>query len=214
MNLSHPITAITSPLTGRVLEALSATTKPLSAADVARLVRDGSRVGVWKALNRLAEQGIVLADERGSAVYYAANREHLAWAAVEQLTGLRTALREAIAAAILPWPVAPVHASLFGSAARGDADAASDVDLLLVRPDGLSDDDEASWDDQLDRLRDRVLRITGNRAQTLSLTPSRLEEHVRAGDPLVDAWRRDGILLAGAPLSVLLGGPQPAMTSL
>lgn len=37
-----------------------------------------------------------------------------------------------------------VHASLFGPFARGDGDASSDIGLLLVRPDGI-DEDEQPW---------------------------------------------------------------------
>ena len=206
MDLAHPITAVTSPLTGRVLEVLAGTTRPLSASDIARLVPDGTRQGAAKALARLETQGVVLAERRTSATYYTANREHLAWPAIEHLAGLRASLRNRLAQEITAWPVRAVHASMFGSAARGDADAASDVDLLLVRHERLSAADEDVWERQLDELRDGVRRLTGNAAQTFTVTPSRLLEHVQAEDPLVTAWRRDSITLAGEPIGAVIDG--------
>ena len=132
---------------------------------------------------------------------YAANRKHLAWPAIEALAGLRSALLEQLRARIQEWSVAPIHASVFGSTARADADEQSDIDLLLVRPDGL---DEDEWERQLDALPDWVLELTGNRCQTFDVDAARFSEHVTAGDPLVDAWRRDGIHLAGVSIETLV----------
>jgi hypothetical protein len=209
VDLSHPIAVITTPLTGRVLEVLAGTTRPLSASDIGRLVSEGTRQGVAKVLARLGEQGIVLADRRTSATYYTANRDHLAWPAIEQLATLPTSLRNRLAHDIGGWPVRPVHASIFGSVARGDADPTSDIDVLLVRPERLAAADEDAWEQQLDDLRDGVHRLTGNTAQIFTVTPSRLLEHARAQDPLVTAWRRDAITLVGQPISAVISALRP-----
>lgn len=206
MDLSHPIVTVTTPLLGRVLEVLAGTTRPLSASDIGRLVSDGSRQGVAKALARLEAQGVVLADRRRSAIYYSVNRDHLAWPAIEQLVRLRSTLITRLAQAISVWPVEAVHASIFGSVARGEADAASDVDLLLVRDQRLSRAKLEAWERQLDELRATILRLTGNRAQTLSVTPSELLDRVRVEDPLVTALRRDSITLAGEPIDAVIAG--------
>lgn len=207
MDLAHPITAVTLPVTGRVLEVLAGTTKPLSASEVHRLVRDNSREGVRLALARLEEQGLVEADARPTAIYYTANRDHLAWPAIEQLVGLRTSLRNELARQIDGWTIQPIHASIFGSAARGDGDAKSDIDLLFVCRTDLDAAAAEKWEEQLDTLRDRVRRLTGNLAQTMSITPARLLEHVGAKDPIVASWRRESVLLRGTPISRLLSGP-------
>lgn len=203
MDVAHPIRAVVPSLDGPVLEALAGTRRPLSTLDVHRLSRVGSSMGVRRVLQRLAEQGIVLADHRGNAIYYTANRGHLAWPAIEILAGLRRALHESVASSIDSWAVRPVHASLFGSAARGDGDAASDVDLLLVRPEVEPGEAEA-WDTQVDSLRTLVVGLTGNRCQAFVVTLTRLAEHVAAEDPLVEGWLRDGILLAGKALPDLI----------
>jgi len=204
MHLGHPLSSITSPLDARALEVLAGTTRPLSGREVGRIIGEGSANGVWKALNRLERSGIVLADRRSRATYYVANREHLAWPAVESLARLRSELVHRLAAEIVAWPIAPIHASVFGSAARGDADENSDIDLLLVRPDQLDAGALAAWEHQLDGLRDRVGRWTGNRAQTFDLDRTRLAEHVKADDLLVRSWVTDEIRLAGASIRALV----------
>ena len=192
-----------------MLEVLAGTTRPLSASDIGRLVPERSRQGAAKALSRLEEQGLVHADRRRSAIYYTANREHLAWPAIERLCGLRGTMRDRLVEAIGAWRVRAVHASMFGSAARGGADASSDIDLLLVRHERLSAQDEAAWEEQLEALRDRFRILTGNRVQTFALTPSRLLEHVQAEDPLVSAWLRDSITLAGQPIGRVIARITP-----
>ncbi len=204
MDLAHPITVIASRLAGRVLEVASGTTRPLAGREIHKIVGEGSHSGVWKVLNRLEEQGILIADRRSHATYYRANRDHLAWPLIEALVRLRGELTARLTAEITGWSVAPNHASIFGSTARGDADVDSDVDLLLVRSEDLAPNAVEDWEDQVSSVRDAVRRWTGNRCQTFVVTPSRLAEHVRAGDPLVRAWLDDEVLLAGAPIAELV----------
>jgi DNA-binding transcriptional ArsR family regulator len=203
MDVSHPLRSVIPSLDGPVLEVLAGTTYPLSTLQVHRLAGTGSPNGVRLVLERLAEHGLVTPDHRGNAIYYSANRDHLAWPAVEILAGLRAALRARLADELSGWASPVLHASLFGSAARGDGGAESDIDILLVRRDE-PDAKEAIWDDQVSWLRDHVVALTGNRCQLFDITLARLGQHVRAGDPLVDSWRQDGILLAGVDLDVVL----------
>ena len=158
--------------------------------------------GVRKVLDRLVRVGLVTADRRANAVYYTANHDHLAWPAVESLVGLRAALRAAIVREAEQLSVSPLHVSLFGSAARRDGDENSDIDLLIIRPESTIGPER--WDDELDQLRGRVRRMSGNPCQVFDMTLRRLREHLDARDPLVDAWLRDGIHLAGATLEELI----------
>lgn len=203
LDFAHPIRTIIPTLDGPVLEVLARTTRPLTGREVHRLAQTGSANGVRLALTRLTEQGIVFAEQRSTAVFYAANRDHLAWPAVDILTSLRRTLLERIAAELDSWQPSPIHASLFGSAARADGGTASDIDLLLIRPDDIAEDDPP-WAEQVDRLRDRVRAWTGNRCHAFELDRRRLAEHVQAKDPLVEAWLRDAIPLSGADLRTTL----------
>jgi predicted nucleotidyltransferase len=169
---------------------------------VNRLAGVGSPRGVQLVLRRLVEQGLVLAEARDNAGYYLANREHLAWRALESLARLRLALRDRLSEEIATWALQPLHASMFGSAARGDGDSASDIDLLLIRPDSIETIER--WDQQLDRLREDVPKWTGNHCQAFDIGLARLAEHVAAHDPLLDAWLADGLHLAGSGLRDLI----------
>ncbi len=199
MDITHPIHAVVPTLDGPVLEVLAHTTRPLTGREVHRLARRGSPNGIRLALARLTEQGVVYAEQRSTAVFYTANRDHLAWPAVETLTSLRRTLLQRLRKELESWQPAPIHASLFGSAARGDGDAASDIDLLLIRPDKVAEEDPP-WAEQVDRLRHHVAIWTGNRCQAFQLDRQRLAEHVQAQDPLIDSWLRDAIPLAGSQL--------------
>jgi hypothetical protein len=199
VDLRHPIHAVVPTLDGPVLEVLARTTRPLTGREVHGLARRGSPNGIRLALARLAEHGIVYAEQRSTAVYYTANREHLAWPAVETLTNLRRTLFQRLRTELESWDCPPIHASLFGTAARGDGDATSDIDILLVRPDDVSEDDPP-WAEQVDRLRHCVVSWTGNRCHAFQVDRQRLAEHMRANDPLIDSWLRDAITLAGPDL--------------
>ena len=203
MNLAHPVRAVVPTLDGPVLEVLAGTTRPLTGREVHRLARAGSPNGVRRVLARLVEQGLVHAEERAAAVFYVANRDHVAWPAVDLLTSLRRSLLDRLHAEFGSWRPKPVHASLFGSAARGEGGDQSDVDVLLVRPEGV-EEDESPWADQVDRLRRQVWAWTGNRCQAFQVDLVRLAEHVHARDPLVDAWLRDAITLVGSDLRTVL----------
>jgi hypothetical protein len=203
MDVSHPIRGIIPTLDAPVLQVLAGTTRGLSGREVHRLAGTGSVRGVQLVLARLVNQGLVQADEHASMTLYTANRAHLAWPAIESLVGLRGQLVERLRETIGAWSIAPLHTSMFGSAARRDGGAGSDIDLLFVRSDVVPEADEA-WERQIDALRDQVLSWTGNRCQALAIDRARLGQHVAAGDPLVGGWLRDEILLAGEPLRSLL----------
>ena len=205
MDVSHPIRGIIPTLDAPVIEALARTTRGLSGREVHRLAGMGSVRGVQLVLARLVAQGLVRAEEHPGVTLYTANRDHVAWPALETLVGIPNALMELLRSEIASWPIEPVHVSLFGSIARRDGDARSDIDLLVIRPDASTVTRE-TWDSQVDGLRDAVVRWTGNRCQIFEVDRSRLREHVLADDPLVANWLHDAVTLAGPGLAGLVAG--------
>ncbi len=133
VDLSRPWALIRSPIDMEVVLVLRGTTRPLTGREVARLVRAGSQPTVNASLRRLAEEGLVHAEEAGNAYLYTFNRQHLAAPALEQLAGIRSELERRLRTEIAEWEIAPTHASIFGSAARGDGDNSSDIDVFVVR---------------------------------------------------------------------------------
>jgi len=203
MNLSHPWALIRSPIDMEVLLVLRGTTRPLTGREVARLVRAGWQPAVDAVLRRLAGEGVVRLQEAGNAYLYTFNREHLGAPAIELLAGIRPEL-ERRRAEIAAWQVAPAHVSLFGSAARGDGDARSDIDVFVVRPARVAEDDPR-WRAQLERLSDDVYAWTGNHAGLSEVSEADMGRLRRERPPIVAELRQDAITLAGPPPTKLLG---------
>ncbi len=86
----------------------------------------------------------------------------------------------------------PDRIYLFGSKARGDADADSDYDLMLIVPDDASDERKGS------RLAYRVLRGTGIAADVLVWTRTRFERRVHVVASLPATILREGQLVHAA----------------
>lgn len=207
MNLSRPWALIRSPIDMEVLLVLRGTTRPLTGREVARLVRTGSQPTVNAALRRLTEEGILRAQEAGNAYLHTFNREHLAAPAIELLAGIRTELERRLRAEIADWEIAPAHASVFGSAARGDGDARSDIDVFVVRPARVSEED-LHWRAQLERLSDRVSAWTGNNLGLSEVSAADVRQLRRGRPPVVEELQRDAITLVGPAAPDLLGSTQ------
>lgn len=204
MDLSNPVSAVIPTLEGRVLLVLSRASAPLSGSRVATLVPGASNPGVRKALGRLVEQGTVLAERSSHAVLYQANREHLAWEAIEHALDVASTVEQVLGERIaeqVALHLGEQHArqttvALYGSVARRTGDEHSDIDLVLLTP----VDDEPLVRD----VTTRVERWTGNPCSVYELTPDRLADLVRRRDPIVRAWLDDAVTLTGPDLRGLL----------
>ena len=203
MDLAMPLAVVTPTLDAAVLHALADTTARASGAQVHRMAGTGSPDGVRRVLTRLVAQGIVLADQHPNATFYLLNRDHVAADAIVALTRLRSTIIDRITDAVSHWSPEPVHASLFGSFARGEATTNSDIDILVViGPASAADQDTRAT--QIDQLSADVLRWTGNRGHIVDPTPDTLAAMIAAQDPLLVSWRTDHINLVGIRLLDLL----------
>jgi len=79
---------------------------------------------------------------------------------------------------------------VFGSVARGDATADSDLDLLIIAKDGLDPEDDA-WVGQVDDLERWTRLWIGNPLQITTVTPTQLAAMASSGAPIVGEWDRD-----------------------
>jgi predicted transcriptional regulator len=202
MDVSKPFMAISPGVDADVLVVLAGSTKPRSGRELAR--RAGrSNTGVRHVLDRLVEHGLVNREEVGRTFLYELNRGHLLAPIVEQMAGTRVELVRRLRDAIGAWAVPAVHASLFGSAARGDGDASSDIDLLIVRPADI-DPDDAGWRSQVDGLADLVRRWTGNHAGIAEIPEGELPRLRKDRPPVVEEVSEDAVDLAGESTRKLL----------
>jgi hypothetical protein len=204
VDFSEPWAAIAPTLDGAVLTVLAGVNADLTGRRVHQLLPiEASENGVRNALTRLAEHGTVLARPVGRSITYRLNRSHLAAPAVLAMTAMRGELIKRLRAAFEAWEVPPTHASLFGSAARGEAGTASDLDLLVIRPDVVADHED-TWSRQLYDLADHGFAWTGNHVSYFEADLATVRRMATAKEPIVAEWRRDGIHLHGAALDDLL----------
>lgn len=203
MNLNRPIHSLFPSVEASALEALVSNPGARSGREVARLA-EVSHPAASRALNSLADQGVVERERAGRAFMYRLNEQHLAVSSIRDLAGLRISLVQAIRRDLAGWDIQALHASLFGSVARDGGNRQSDVDLLVVRPANISFDD-SQWREQLDTVSERVFLWTGNHAGMTEIDPSdlgRLEP--QPIDRVLSEVKRDGIQLGGMSLKTLL----------
>ena len=208
MDLSRPLATVLPAIDAGAIAVLAGTEAPLTGRQVAELAGESSHPSTLRALLRLAAQGLVLVEPAGRANLYRLNRDHLLVPALLEIASADTLLRSRLADSISSWQVPALHASLYGSVARGDASTTSDLDVLVVRPEGLATSDRQAWENQLSDLERRAFSWTGNPLSWLETTPTDLRRAGEAGEPLFQSWRDDAILLTGQSLSSLMRAPQ------
>ncbi len=195
MDYRRPLLAVTSTLDGDVLAVLARAEIELTGRELARHVGHGSPEGVRRAADRLVSQGTLLRRTAGAAHLYRLNRDHLAAPWIEGLAGMREQLIERLRALLAGWEQPAKVALLFGSVARGEASADSDLDLLIVRGRNC-DPDSDGWRSQLLDLEQSATAWTGNDARVLEYGERELTD--AAGEPLLEEALRDGIELCGS----------------
>lgn len=174
----------------------------MSGRELARLV-GMAQTGVRRTLQRLTEHGLVNEEAAGRRTFvYTLNRQHLAVDPAIALTRLRHTLIERITQRMETWELQPSHASIFGSAARGDGSTESDVDIFIVRPRGI-DEEDARWRTQLNDLADAILRWTGNHAGVADIAQTEIARLKKERPPIVESIEEDGVLLTGTPVKTL-----------
>jgi predicted nucleotidyltransferase len=87
---------------------------------------------VQRELARLEKAGLVVRTPRGNRVYYKANRGHPAFEDLKRVILKTVGLGEALRAALAPLSGRVRVVFIYGSFARGEETAGSDIDLLLV----------------------------------------------------------------------------------
>ena len=191
MLLQRPFEALMPTLDGDVLFVLARADAAFTGGDLARLLPHASPDGVRKAAQRLVVHGVVTMEQVGRAYNYRLNRRHLLADAVLGVARSAEILRERVYDHVQGWPRLPEAVVLFGSAARGDMDVDSDIDLLVVAGPG----DEI--DEAVAELADATTGWTGNDARVVHLRPQEVRDAVAARDSFMDELLSDGQVLWG-----------------
>jgi predicted nucleotidyltransferase len=188
MQFGEPFGGLLPGARGAVLAALLRTGAPLTGRQVYGLIRDQCSLwSVQQALTSLVGLGVVTSQEVGRATVHAINENHYAIQPLRELLDPFAALRDTVQRTVGSSAEAVI---LFGSVARGEATADSDVDLVvLAAPD---------WDGRSE-LEDAVRARLGNDCDVLVFTPDQFSRHASTGDePVVAQILADGVALVGS----------------
>ncbi len=143
LNLSTIVLEMRTPLTsvgdllfgqtrGRVLALLyGAPDEPLFVRQIARLAE--TSVGtVQRELALLTDAGLIKRSALGSQVFYQANREHPDFPELRALLAKTAGVFQMLKAALAPFSTRINLAFVYGSVARGEEKATSDIDLMVI----------------------------------------------------------------------------------
>ena len=185
MDHARPIPSLFPGARGAVLDVLTRVHRGMTIRQLAdragvshpqasRHVADLERLGIVRREHVGRSHVITLADT-------------LAAALLRGMTGLRQDVIRTMQRTATSIEPRPVTITLFGSFARGDDDADSDIDVLVVVDDAMP---EGAIDEPLAEWCGRITDITGNSVAEIVVTRSSLDAMDRA---LRDAIERDGI---------------------
>jgi predicted nucleotidyltransferase len=198
----HPIEALVPGTQGRVLAVLANTESELTMRGVAELA-GVSPQQASVVLRHLVELGLVERRDRPPVALVRLVRENLAAELIVALARLRdeaVARLRRCAAEIEP---APASLVVFGSFARGNADARSDIDVLVVRPKMTADSFDV-WTDSLGRWADQASHALGNPVNLVEASVEELPDLlVQKAPSLWSDIATEGMVLVGSSLADL-----------
>ena len=204
MDFTRPLEALIPGAPGRLLGALARVEAELPVSTLAAVAGVG-RTRASAVLKVLAELGVISRRQVGPTVLVRLERANAAGQLVARLGGLRMQVIEEMRGLAGDLDPQPLSLTLFGSLARGDADIASDIDILAVRPAGGSE----RWAASLTGFSSKAQVLTGNRVQILDYDLSGLQQRYAARGDAAGArfWQsgaQDALTLAGADLQELM----------
>lgn len=198
----RPIEAIVPGAQGRVLAVLFETTAELNLRTIAQLAGI-SQAQASRLLPDLVALGVVERREVPPSSLFRLVPEHVAVRALLSLArSTDTVLAEmGRLAGALPTP--PLSLIVFGSFARQEAEVDSDIDVVVVRPPDVDEDDDR-WSASLDAWRRDIRRLTGNRVEVLEVPADDVAGKLGGRAPVWADIRRDGLVVHGLGLDDLL----------
>ena len=203
MDFSRPLEAIIPGVQGRILAVLAETSAELNLRTIARLSR-ASLAQASRVLPHLVELGLVERREVPPSSLFRLVPEHIITGPLLRIAKARDAMLEAMERIADDLAVSPTSVIVFGSFARGEADAHSDIDTILVRPAGVDEDDEA-WSASVEQWTNAVSRVSGNRVEVLEVDADEIARHLDSQRQVWRDVRRDGLVVYGLGIDELAG---------
>ncbi len=202
MDYVRPIEAVIPGAPGRILAVLVETTAPLNLRTLARLARV-SPAQASRVLPGLVDLGLVERYEVPPSSQFVLARSNVAAQAVMELGHVHETALQRIGVAAASMPIPPESVIVFGSFARGGADVDSDIDVVVVRPDSVDEDDD-EWLTALEAWRDEARSITGNSVEVVEVSLAEVRSKLRERS---EFWRNvcaEGVAIYGLSLDQLV----------
>lgn len=201
MDFSRPISSLIPGSTGRILDVLVSSHDELNLTTVADLA-GVSTSQASRVLPHLVRLGVVTRHDVPPSSLFSLNRDHIAATPLLDLLHTRDRLVDVLSTLAAKIEPSPVNITLFGSAVRGQANAESDIDVVVVRPHGIEDADE-SWSTTLADWSEGVLRSTGNAVNVLELGEEEVGKIIGSNRPVWRAVVTEGKTVAGTDIRSL-----------
>jgi predicted nucleotidyltransferase len=152
--------------------------------------RVGTSAGtVQRELETLSQIGLIERSATGMQVFYQANRGHPAYAELHSLIAKTAGASHILRSALAPLAKKIAFAFVYGSMARGDENAGSDVDLMVIG--------DLSLDDLLTQLTSAE-RDLGRSINPTVFSLKELKSKLKAGNHfLKSVMRGEKVLLIG-----------------
>lgn len=199
----RPIESVIPGAQGRLLGALARVEAPLNLRRLAQV----SRVSLAQAsrvLPDLVELGLVRRTDVPPAALFELDRRNVAAQTIAALERLGDSVIAGMTRAAEEIDPSPESIILFGSMARGEARAESDIDVLVIRPTDVSNVDEG-WSESVQQWIDRVRTLTGNAVNLLELDRHEATQRLRSNRSPWRSIATEGIVLSGRSLEDLTG---------
>lgn len=199
----RPIESVIPGARGRLLGALARVEAPLNLRRLAQV----SRVSLAQAsrvLPDLVELGLVRRTDVPPAALFELDRRNVAAQTIAALERLGDSVIAGMTRAAEEIDPSPESIILFGSMARGEARAESDIDVLVIRPTEVSNVDEG-WSESVQQWIDRVRALSGNAVNLLELDRREATQRLRSNRSPWRSIAKEGIVLSGRSLEDLTG---------
>lgn len=203
MDFVRPLQAVIPGAQGRILAVLAQTTAELNLRTVARLA-GVSAAQASRVLPTLVELGLVERQEVPPSSLFGLNRENVAAQWVIELSRSHQLALDQIGAAVSHLVPSPTSVIIFGSFARREADKYSDIDVVVVRP-GTVEEDDVGWGEGVEQFRRRVRSITGNPAEIIEICEADASGKLAGSQSLWADVAREGIVIHGRSVADLVG---------
>jgi predicted nucleotidyltransferase len=195
VDYSKPVQTLIPGAQGQILGVLAETTAQLNLTTVSRLA-GVSLAQASRVLPELVRLGLVERVEAPPSALFRLMDENVVGRMVRSMTNLRLDALDAVGDCSALQKSRPELVIVFGSFARGDADADSDLDVVIVRPADINDSD-AMWSESIVTLHRELARALGNPVNILEVGKLELERRLKSHSDLWRSIRQEGIVVYG-----------------